>query len=231
MLQKLKIAVVVAFTIVGTVVLLPGGIASADTVAETFACADGSSDITRAAGPNHQLIVTCKSGSKIVYANADALATVTINVTCPSGQSVGSAVDAAGQPTAKYAFYCVNPGSPNSPAGPSGSTPTSTGTPVTASAAGSGYADPAATGGQCKSAGKCDLIDKYINPFINFMAALVGIAVVISIVVGGIQYASSAGDPQKVTMAKKRIQNAIIALIAFLFLYAMLQFLVPGGIG
>jgi len=91
-------------------------------------------------------------------------------------------------------------------------------------------ADPAATGGNCANLAHCDLISKYINPFINFLSALVGVAVVISIVIGGIQYGSSAGDPQKVTAAKNRIRNAIIALLTFLFLYALLNFLIPGGL-
>lgn len=83
--------------------------------------------------------------------------------------------------------------------------------------------DPALEGGGN------DLIEKYINPLINFLSAVVGIVIVISFVVGGIQYASSEDDPQKVKQAKSRIINAILALLAFLFLYAFLQWLVPGG--
>jgi hypothetical protein len=90
--------------------------------------------------------------------------------------------------------------------------------------------DPAATSGNCASFAKCDLIDNYINPLIDLLAALVGVAVVISLVIGGIQYGSSGGDSQKVTAAKNRIRNAIIALITFVFLYTMLNFLIPGGL-
>jgi hypothetical protein len=73
-------------------------------------------------------------------------------------------------------------------------------------------------------------VQGYINPFINFLAALVGVAVVISIVIGGIQYSSSGGDPAKAAAAKNRIRNAIVALVAFFFLYALLNFLIPGGL-
>ncbi len=90
--------------------------------------------------------------------------------------------------------------------------------------------DCATVGGDCSDVSKCDLITKYVNPFINFLAALVGVAVVASIIIGGIQYGSSAGDPQKVGAAKNRIRNAIIALITFMFLYALLNFLIPGGL-
>lgn len=90
--------------------------------------------------------------------------------------------------------------------------------------------DPAASGNSTCTASNCNLIAKYINPLITLLSALVGLVVTISIVIGGIQYSSSAGDPQAATAAKNRIRNAIIALVAFIFLYAFLQFLVPGGI-
>lgn len=91
--------------------------------------------------------------------------------------------------------------------------------------------DAASLGGNCSNGlTNCDLMVKYIYPLINLLAALVGLAVTISLVIGGIQYGSSAGDPQKVTAAKNRIRNAIIALVTFIFLYALLNFLVPGGL-
>jgi len=77
--------------------------------------------------------------------------------------------------------------------------------------------------------GDCGLVEKYGIPFLNFLGAVVGLVVTISIVVGGIQYSSSADDPKKLAAAKERIRNAVIALIAFLFLFAFLQWLVPGG--
>jgi hypothetical protein len=90
--------------------------------------------------------------------------------------------------------------------------------------------DPALNNTKCPTVAKCDLVQGYINPFINFLAALVGVAVVISIVIGGIQYSSSGGDPAKAAAAKNRIRNAIVALVAFFFLYALLNFLIPGGL-
>jgi preprotein translocase subunit SecE len=80
------------------------------------------------------------------------------------------------------------------------------------------------------SSGNCDLIDKYVNPAITLFGAVFGTIAVISLIIGGIQYSSSEGDPQKVANAKKRVTNTIISVIAFLFLYSFLQFLVPGGI-
>jgi hypothetical protein len=59
---------------------------------------------------------------------------------------------------------------------------------------------------------------------------MVGIIVVISLIMGGIEYSTSEGDPQKSAKAKRRITNTLIALIAFFFLYAFLQFLIPNGV-
>jgi type IV secretion system pilin len=74
------------------------------------------------------------------------------------------------------------------------------------------------------------IFSKYINPVVNLLAALVGVAVVASIVAGGIQYSSAAGDPSKVAAAKQRILNSLMALAGFMFLYAFFQWLVPGGV-
>lgn len=73
-------------------------------------------------------------------------------------------------------------------------------------------------------------IKQYVNPMIKFLAGVVGVFVVISIVAGGIQYATSADDPGKVSAAKQRIFQSVIGLLAFIFLMAFLQWVVPGGI-
>ena len=76
----------------------------------------------------------------------------------------------------------------------------------------------------------CDLIAKYVNPGVNLLSVMFGLIAVISLIAGGIQYSSSGGDSQKVTQAKNRIANTLFAIVAYFFLYAFLQFLIPGGI-
>jgi hypothetical protein len=76
----------------------------------------------------------------------------------------------------------------------------------------------------------CDLMKKYINPIISFLAALVGLAVTIGIISGGIRYATAGDDPQKVSAGKTQIRGAIIALLTFIFLYAAIRWLVPGDV-
>lgn len=92
--------------------------------------------------------------------------------------------------------------------------------------------DPAVSaGGQCPNARNCSVITQYVQPMVDFLAAFVGVAVVISMIYGGIEYASSGGDPQKAAAGKNRIRNAIGALLLFLFFYAFLRFaLLPGDL-
>lgn len=75
-----------------------------------------------------------------------------------------------------------------------------------------------------------DLFNKYINPLVAFLSTIAGLVIVISIIVGGVQYTAAGADPSKVAAAKHRITNAIIALLCLIFLFAFLQWLVPGGI-
>jgi|GEM_PF-795950 len=77
--------------------------------------------------------------------------------------------------------------------------------------------------------GSCGIIEKIIQ-IINGVSVLVGIVVVIMIIVGGIQYSAAGSDPQKIASAKSKITNALLALLVFIFLYAFLQWVVPGGI-
>lgn len=93
---------------------------------------------------------------------------------------------------------------------------------------GSGNCSGNASGGQ--NLQSCDLISKYINPLINLFSALVGVIIVIALIAAGIQYSMSAGDPSKASAAKAHIRSAIIALVAFFLLYALINFLVPGGV-
>ncbi|OGL36445.1 hypothetical protein A3F38_02145 [Candidatus Saccharibacteria bacterium RIFCSPHIGHO2_12_FULL_48_21] len=73
-------------------------------------------------------------------------------------------------------------------------------------------------------------IVKDINMVVDFLAAGVGIIVVSVIIIGGIQYMTAGDNPQAVAAAKQRISNGLIALVAFIFTFAFLQWLIPGGV-
>lgn len=67
----------------------------------------------------------------------------------------------------------------------------------------------------------------YLRGLILFMGGAIGLAVVITIIIAGIQYSSSAGNPAAITKAKERLTNAVIGLVLYLFLAAILRYLVP----
>jgi hypothetical protein len=90
--------------------------------------------------------------------------------------------------------------------------------------------DPAADPNADCSKDRCDLIKKWVNPVINLLSLSFGVIAAASLIAGGVQYSTSMGDAQKVTNAKKRILNTLVAVVAYIFMYSFLQFLVPGGV-
>lgn len=61
------------------------------------------------------------------------------------------------------------------------------------------------------------------------LAVLVSVVVVMTIVIGGIEYSAAGANPQAVIRAKKHITRALLAVAAFLFTYTIFEWLVPGG--
>lgn len=75
----------------------------------------------------------------------------------------------------------------------------------------------------------CGIIN-YLVIAINFLSALAIMAIVASVMFAGYQYMTAGDNPGKVTAAKQRIIWALVALGLFVFGYALLNFLVPGGV-
>ena len=76
--------------------------------------------------------------------------------------------------------------------------------------------------------------DVPVNPepvaanIINVAIFALGIAAVIVVVVGGVMYSTSQGDPTKVKKAKDAIMYAIIGLIVSILAYAIVNFVIKG---
>ena len=83
---------------------------------------------------------------------------------------------------------------------------------------------------KCDNSGNRNPIENLLLQIINFLAIGVGIAVGGGIIWGGIMYASSNGDSGKTKQAISIIVNAILALLLFMFMYAIINFLIPGGL-
>ena len=78
--------------------------------------------------------------------------------------------------------------------------------------------------------GNGGVIVAYLILIIQFVSALVGAVIVLMLIIAGIQYLTSAGDPGAVKAAKSRIVNAITALVLFIFMYAILNLILPSGV-
>jgi len=77
--------------------------------------------------------------------------------------------------------------------------------------------------------GQC-IIDKYLQPAINLVSALVGIAVAASIIRNGIRYSTSGDNSQKVSEAKQGLVTAAFVLVGYFTFFAFMNYLIPGGL-
>lgn len=60
---------------------------------------------------------------------------------------------------------------------------------------------------------------------IDMLLYIGGIAAVVSIIIAGFEYVFSIGSPDKITGARKRIQNSLIGLAAILIASAVVSFI------
>jgi len=65
---------------------------------------------------------------------------------------------------------------------------------------------------------------------LNIMTGGVGVLAVAGIAYGGILYASSSDKPEQTKKGISVITNVVIGIIAYAFMFLLLNFLVPGGI-
>jgi uncharacterized membrane protein YraQ (UPF0718 family) len=93
----------------------------------------------------------------------------------------------------------------------------------------SGSSSSATIDGQIDVDGSSDEIFKLIQNVINILFGMIAFVVIGMVIVAGIQYSTASGSPQATTDAKKKISNAVLALVLLAFLYPFLQWLVPGG--
>lgn len=74
------------------------------------------------------------------------------------------------------------------------------------------------------------LYARYINPLIKLLSAVVGVLAVLSLVVSGVQMSAAGSDPQQIATAKQRIINTLLGVIAYIFIFALLNWVIPGGV-
>jgi hypothetical protein len=83
--------------------------------------------------------------------------------------------------------------------------------------------DPATPAGSC--------FYNVLQTIINFFTAGIGMVVLINIIIGGIQYITSSGNAGQAAKGRTRIQNSLLGFVAYILMYGVLSWLIPGGIG
>lgn len=73
-------------------------------------------------------------------------------------------------------------------------------------------------------------IQDLLFALIRFLSIGVGVIIAASIIAAGIQYTTAEGNAEATQKAKRRIQNATIGLVIFIFAWSALQYLIPGGL-
>lgn len=87
----------------------------------------------------------------------------------------------------------------------------------------------------CEGGGDdCDInnlsLVRRLNWLVNFLALIVLPIITIMMVIAGIQYSSSQGNPQGQQAAKNKLKNLVVSVVAFIFIWTLLEWLIPGGI-
>ena len=67
-----------------------------------------------------------------------------------------------------------------------------------------------------------------MNTIINVALGVIGFVAVVMIIMGGVQYTTSAGDAGRVKKAKDTIMYGIIGLVIALLAYAIVNFVLTG---
>ena len=75
-----------------------------------------------------------------------------------------------------------------------------------------------------------DLIS-VVNTIINVIIGVIGFVAVIVIILGGVSYTTSAGDPGKVKKAKDTIMYGIVGLVIALLAFAIVNFVLSSILG
>ena len=76
------------------------------------------------------------------------------------------------------------------------------------------------------SGGTSDNLETVAKRIINVILYIVGILAVVMIIIGGVQYTTSAGDQAAVTKAKNTILYGLIGLAVAVLAYAIVNFVI-----
>lgn len=73
-------------------------------------------------------------------------------------------------------------------------------------------------------------IDDILKLVLNIVVYGLGAAAVLGVVIAGILYMTARDNETQVATAKRRLYEIVIGLVAWAVMYAVLQWLLPGGL-
>ena len=79
--------------------------------------------------------------------------------------------------------------------------------------------------------GHGESITNILQLVVNILSVGIGILAVIGIVVVGIQYLTAGGNEEQTRKAKRRLLEIVIGIAAYILIYAILRWLLPGFSG
>ncbi|HMS92802.1 MAG TPA: hypothetical protein PKD28_00295 [Candidatus Saccharibacteria bacterium] len=71
---------------------------------------------------------------------------------------------------------------------------------------------------------------KLLKLVVNIMTAGAGILAIAGIIYGSVMYTTAGGNQEQVKKARGILTNVVIGVIAFAAMWALLQWLLPGGV-
>ena len=74
--------------------------------------------------------------------------------------------------------------------------------------------------------GRAETADNMVEPIVSTLLFVVGVVAVVVIIIGGILYVTSTGDPGKTKRAKDTILYAVVGLVVAIMAYAIVAFVV-----
>jgi cytochrome bd-type quinol oxidase subunit 2 len=97
-------------------------------------------------------------------------------------------------------------------------------TPVMADAKGAACAGIGLGGGTCNDGSAQTQATKIIGAFINVFSVIVGVAAVVMIIMAGMKFITSSGDPGKIANARTTLTYAIVGLVVVAFAQSLVYF-------
>lgn len=71
---------------------------------------------------------------------------------------------------------------------------------------------------------------KILNQVVDIMTFGIGVLATVGLVTAGIMYATASGSEERTKKAKNWIFNIVIGLLLYGFMWAILNFIIPGGV-